>query len=79
MNNLYLSAVGHIDGCADKPNKIEIPTAAFEYAPTAGIKELRTAVANLYNEIYRSDKQSKYTYENVSRGSFLIKVFELFV
>ncbi|KAI9031735.1 pyridoxal phosphate-dependent transferase [Phycomyces nitens] len=57
--------VGHIEGCADKPTHIELPIASYEYAPTAGITELRTAVANLYNEIYRQDKESKYTYENV--------------
>lgn len=58
--------VGHIDGCAKKPSNIEIPEESYEYAPTAGIKQLRAAVANLYNEIYRQDKSSKYTYENVS-------------
>ncbi|KAF7731536.1 hypothetical protein EC973_009300 [Apophysomyces ossiformis] len=57
--------VGHIDGCVDKPTRIEIPAAAMEYAPASGTKELRAAVANLYNEIYRKDKESKYTFENV--------------
>lgn len=38
---------------------------AYEYASTSGIKELRAAVANLYNDLYRHDKSSKYTYENV--------------
>lgn len=36
-----------------------------EYGPTAGIKPLRAAVANLYNENYRKGKPSKYTWENV--------------
>ncbi|KAI9252386.1 aminotransferase [Phascolomyces articulosus] len=57
--------VGHIDGCADKPTSVDLPEASYEYAPTAGIKELRSAVADLYNDIYRQDKESKYTYENV--------------
>ncbi|KAI8146682.1 aminotransferase [Fennellomyces sp. T-0311] len=57
--------VGHIEGCADKPTSIELSEASYEYAPTAGIKELRTAVANLYNDLYRSEHESKYTYENV--------------
>ncbi|KAI9494867.1 aminotransferase [Zychaea mexicana] len=57
--------VGHIDGCADKPTSVDLPEASYEYAPTAGITELRSAVANLYNEIYRTDKESQYTYENV--------------
>ncbi|KAI8886053.1 PLP-dependent transferase [Backusella circina FSU 941] len=57
--------VGHIDGCAEKPKTIDIPQECYEYAPTSGVKELRNAVANLYNEVYRKDKESKYTYENV--------------
>lgn len=33
--------------------------------PTAGIKPLREAIANLYNEHHRQGKASKYTWENV--------------
>ena len=33
--------------------------------PTAGIKPLREAVANLYNAHHRQGKESKYTWENV--------------
>ena len=36
-----------------------------EYGPTAGIKPLRSAVANLYNEHHRKGKESQYTWENV--------------
>lgn len=36
-----------------------------EYGPTAGIKPLREAVANLYNTHHRQGKESKYTYQNV--------------
>jgi aspartate/methionine/tyrosine aminotransferase len=57
--------VGPIEGCMERPHTIEIPQNSYEYAPTSGIKEIRTAVANLYNEIYRKDKASKYTYANV--------------
>lgn len=39
--------------------------AGREYGPTAGIKPLRQAVANLYNAHHRKDKESKYTHENV--------------
>src|SRR5215469_6521342 len=49
----------------DKPTTITVPTQALEYAPTAGIKTLRTAVANLYNDLYRQGKESQYTWENV--------------
>lgn len=57
--------VGPIDGCFERPKHIDIPQDAYEYAPTSGITELRQAVANLYNEIYRQGKESKYTHENV--------------
>ena len=36
-----------------------------EYGPTAGIKPLREAVANLYNAHHRQGKESQYTWENV--------------
>lgn len=57
--------VGPIEGCMERPSSIDIPEDAYEYAPTSGIKALRSAVANLYNETYRKDKESKYTYKNV--------------
>ena len=37
-----------------------------EYASIAGVLELRRAVANLYNELYRKRKESQYTFENVA-------------
>lgn len=36
-----------------------------EYAPVAGISELREAIANLYNTLYRKGAKSKYSAENV--------------
>ncbi|RUS21376.1 pyridoxal phosphate-dependent transferase [Endogone sp. FLAS-F59071] len=57
--------VGHIDGCMDKPTHIDVPVSSYEYAPVAGIKPLRTAIANLYNTLYRQEKESQYTWENV--------------
>lgn len=36
-----------------------------EYAPTTGVKELRQAVADYYNLLYRQGKKSQYTWENV--------------
>lgn len=36
-----------------------------EYGPTAGIKPLRKAVAELYNAHHRKGKKSQYTWENV--------------
>lgn len=37
-----------------------------EYAPVAGLPELRQAVATLYNTLYRQGKKSQYTAENVA-------------
>ncbi|CCE83817.1 Piso0_004406 [Millerozyma farinosa CBS 7064] len=54
-----------IPGSFERPKSIPVPDHSKEYAPTAGIKELREAVANYYNETYRQDKASKYTYKNV--------------
>jgi aspartate/methionine/tyrosine aminotransferase len=40
-----------------------------QYSPVGGNKDLCQAVADLYNIIYRRDKASKYTRENVSIAS----------
>jgi N-succinyldiaminopimelate aminotransferase len=53
----------------DSPLRIEsisIDVDDQEYAPVAGLRELREAVANLYNRLYRKGKASQYTFENVS-------------
>ncbi|KAK7678217.1 hypothetical protein QCA50_018787 [Cerrena zonata] len=66
--NLGQGAPEHGDtvpGSFKRPTSIPIPDHSKEYAPTAGIKELREAVANYYNETYRQDQPSKYTYKNV--------------
>ncbi|KAG2019992.1 TdiD protein [Coprinopsis cinerea AmutBmut pab1-1] len=57
--------VGPIPGAPPRPDSIPMPVDSLEYAPTTGVKALREAVANLYNETYRKDKTSKYTFENV--------------
>jgi len=38
-----------IEGSFQRPTEIDISMAGREYGPTAGIKSLRAAVANLYN------------------------------
>lgn len=57
--------VGSIEGCMERPKTIDIPQTTYEYAPVSGIPELKEAVAKLYNDIYRKEKDSKYTKENV--------------
>ena len=46
-------------------NEIILDLLFFRYGPVAGIQELREKIANYYNEMYRKDKESQYTYENV--------------
>lgn len=57
--------VGNIPNAPERPTNIQIPFDSLEYAPTTGVRELREAVANLYNHTYRKGKASQYTYENV--------------
>jgi aspartate/methionine/tyrosine aminotransferase len=54
-----------IKGSFDRPRNVDISEHGREYGPTAGIKPLREAVANLYNEHHRKGKPSQYTWENV--------------
>ncbi|KAF2239239.1 aminotransferase [Viridothelium virens] len=54
-----------IVGSFKRPETVQITNGGREYGPTAGIKPLREAVANLYNEHHRQGKSSKYTWENV--------------
>jgi aspartate/methionine/tyrosine aminotransferase len=56
----------------DAPPRIEsitIATSHQQYAPVAGNGDLRQAVADFYNHVFRRDKKSKYTRENVSIAS----------
>ncbi|CRK37438.1 hypothetical protein VD0002_g4910 [Verticillium dahliae] len=55
-----------ITGCFERPQMIDISVAGREYGPTAGIRPLREAVANLYNDMHRKGKESQYTWENVA-------------
>ncbi|KIL69857.1 hypothetical protein M378DRAFT_21185 [Amanita muscaria Koide BX008] len=57
--------VGPIPNAALRPENIPLPIDTLEYAPTTGVKELRAAVAHLYNQTYRQGKESQYTHENV--------------
>jgi len=56
---------GHLPGAPERDYHMNIADEMLEYAPTAGLTELREKVANYYNQLYRQEKESKYTYENV--------------
>ena len=58
--------VGKLPGGIDRIENIEVEQLDNEYAPSAGLKQLREQIASTYNELYRKDKKSKYTFENVS-------------
>ncbi len=56
---------GALPGAPTRRTKIDIDLADQEYAPVAGIWELREAVASLYNQLYRRGMASQYSAENV--------------
>jgi aspartate/methionine/tyrosine aminotransferase len=56
---------GALPGAPERLQQVPITLADQEYAPVAGIPELRAAVADLYNHLYRQGKASQYTADNV--------------
>jgi N-succinyldiaminopimelate aminotransferase len=57
---------GALPGGPPRRAAVEIDPADQEYAPVAGVLELREAVAALYNARYRKGMKSRYTADNVS-------------
>lgn len=57
--------IGALPHAPPRIESLEILEADHEYAPISGIYELREAVAEHYNQLYRQNKDSKYTAENV--------------
>ncbi len=56
---------GPLPGAPPRVHQVEIGVDDQEYAPIPGIWELRRAVAELYNALYREGKASRYTERNV--------------
>jgi aspartate/methionine/tyrosine aminotransferase len=56
---------GALPGAPARVSEVRIGLEDQEYAPVAGIPELRHAVATLYNTLYRRDRSSQYTERNV--------------
>lgn len=50
----------------DRLHQLQFGLDDHEYAPVAGMNELRDAVAELYNRRYRGGKASQYTRQNVA-------------
>ena len=57
---------GQLPGAPPRVGAIDIDPADHYYAPVAGVRELREAVASLYNQLYRKGMKSQYTAENVA-------------
>ncbi|MEO8876889.1 MAG: pyridoxal phosphate-dependent aminotransferase [Polyangiaceae bacterium] len=56
---------GEIVGAPPRVRDVVIGVDDQEYAPVAGMWELREAIANLYNTLYRRGLPSQYSAENV--------------
>jgi N-succinyldiaminopimelate aminotransferase len=57
---------GALPGAPARVQQVPIDVDDQEYAPVAGIWELRETVASLYNRLYRRGLPSQYSAENVS-------------
>jgi N-succinyldiaminopimelate aminotransferase len=57
---------GDLPGAPARIHEVTIAADDQEYAPVAGLWELRESVAALYNRLYRKGMPSQYTAENVS-------------
>ncbi|XXY48470.1 pyridoxal phosphate-dependent aminotransferase [Sorangium sp. So ce269] len=57
---------GPLPGAPERCGAVPIAGDDQEYAPVAGLWELREAIASLYNRAYRRGMPSRYTAENVA-------------
>src|SRR5277367_1001559 len=57
---------GDIPGSPPRVEAVSIAPAAQQYGTVSGAKDLRQAVADFYNAIYRRGKKSRYTADNIS-------------
>ena len=58
--------VGKLEGGAERIQDFVIEPNDDRYGPTNGIETFRKKIADHYNRLYRKDKTSKYTSNNVS-------------
>lgn len=56
---------GELPGAPPRIESITLTPSQHAYGPVEGWKPLRQKVADFYNQLYRKDKESQYTYENV--------------
>jgi N-succinyldiaminopimelate aminotransferase len=55
-----------LPGAPPRISTLDIASGDLEYAPVAGLWELREAIADLYNQLFRRGMPSKYSAENVA-------------
>jgi aspartate/methionine/tyrosine aminotransferase len=60
--------VNALEGAPLRITNLEIPEINQNYPPVAGLKEVREKVATLYNQLFRENLASKYTFKNVNIG-----------
>ena len=74
--------VGRIEGAPNRLTWITLEPHDHSYGPAGGIDELREAVADHYNRLYRVGEDSRYKKENVSIASggrlMLSRIFATF-
>jgi len=58
--------VGEMKGAPERIKEFTIEPGDDRYGPLNGMCALRTAIADNYNRLYRKDKVSKYTADNIS-------------
>jgi aspartate/methionine/tyrosine aminotransferase len=56
---------GDLPGAPPRVKNVEVLVDDLDYAPIAGLWELREAIASLYNALYRRGMPSQYSAENV--------------
>src|SRR5260370_39078980 len=61
--------VGEMEGAPPRRGEIKMEPGDHAYGPVAGTQELRQAVADHYNRLYRQTKKIKYTAANDSTPS----------
>jgi N-succinyldiaminopimelate aminotransferase len=57
---------GELPGAPPRVHAVPVEVDDQEYAPVAGVRELREAIASLYNRLYRRGMPSQYSAENVA-------------
>lgn len=57
---------GTLPGAPERVSRIDVRPGDLDYAPVAGLLELREAVADLYNRLFRRGMKSQYSAENVA-------------